>query len=390
MNTFKKITLTSAVAFALFAFNACGDDSGSTSASGENSALSSAVEDDESSSSVNDDSSSSVTPGSSSSVILSDSEGSSSSSSVKADGKSSSSINKVGSSSSSSVKGNGVSSSSRMICSEEQEGSTKKMLQTGIRYICTNGFWVEISSSSSATSSSSYYDMSEQFNPDIEYGSMTDLRDGKVYKTVRVEFGYDDIDSITIFAENLNYGKLILGGTVQSDSTKYCYNDDPWYCDNGFGGLYSWSNAMKFPAACDSNAVGTDACPEKFDYINDLLQHQGLCPEGWHVLSISEWDVLLKITGFIDGSLFQREHGSKAVFGGSNQYGVSILPGGQWHPEGFVSMGKFAEFWLPRQDSEKGNVAFGTYFSQSTYMRDSGSTKEQGFSIRCVKNYDRE
>lgn len=382
MNTIKKIGLVSVVAFAMCAFNACGDDSNSTSASAENSAQSSAVEDDDSSSSINDDSSSSVTPGS-------DLE-SSSSSSVKADGKSSSSINKVGSSSSSSVKGNGVSSSSRMICSEEQEGSTKKMLQTGIRYICTNGFWVEIQSSSSATSSSSYYDMSEQFNPDIEYGSMTDPRDGKVYKTVRVEFGYDDIDSITIFAENLNYGKLILGGTVQSDSTKYCYNDDPWYCDNGFGGLYSWSNAMNFPAACDSNAVGTDACPEKFDYINDLLQHQGLCPEGWHVLSISEWDVLLKITGFIDGSLFQRTHGSKAVFGGSNQYGVSILPGGQWHPEGFVSMGKFAAFWLPRQDSEKGNVAFRTYFSQSTYMRAFESTKEQGFSIRCVKNYDRE
>ena len=34
MKTFKKIGLVSAVAFALFAFNACGDDSGSTSASG--------------------------------------------------------------------------------------------------------------------------------------------------------------------------------------------------------------------------------------------------------------------------------------------------------------------------------------------------------------------
>lgn len=327
-----------------------------------------------------------VCPGSSSSVIPSDSEGSSSSSSVKADGKSSSSNHEINSSSSSQSE----EINCKWFCTSECEGSTR-WRNTTTKETCRNGEWLNIDSLENLNkSSSSYYDMSEQFNPDIEYGSMTDPRDGKVYKTVRVEYGYDDIDSITIFAENLNYGKLILGGTVQSDSTKYCYNDDPWYCDNGFGGLYSWSNAMNFSAACDSNAVGTDACPEKFDYINDLLQHQGLCPEGWHVLSISEWDVLLKITGFIDGSLFQRKHGSKAVFGGSNQYGVSILPGGQWHPEGFVSMGKFAEFWLPRQDSEKGNVAFGTYFSQSTYMRDSGSTKEQGFSIRCVKNYDRE
>ena len=58
MKTFKKIGLVSAVAFALFTFNACGDDSNSTSALGENGSLSSAVEDDESSSSINGDNSS--------------------------------------------------------------------------------------------------------------------------------------------------------------------------------------------------------------------------------------------------------------------------------------------------------------------------------------------
>lgn len=238
--------------------------------------------------------------------------------------------------------------------------------------------------------------MSEQFNPDIEYGSMTDPRDGKVYKTVRVKYGYRDIDSVTIFAENLNYGEMILGGVTQGRGTKYCYNDDPWYCDNGFGGLYSWSNAMNFPAACDSNALGSAICPEKFNYtyknekfegLSMFVHHQGICPDGWHVMNKDVWDILLERSG---ESFFASTYGSKAVFGGSNQYGVSILPGGQWHPEGFVSMGKFAEFWLPQQNTEKGNVAFGTYFSQSTYMRASGSTKEQGFSIRCVQNYDRE
>ncbi len=387
MNTFKKITLTSAVAFALFAFNACGDDSNSTSASGENSALSSVVEDDESSSSINDNSSSS-------SVIPSDSEGSSSSSSVKVDEKSSSSINKVGSSSSSSVKGNGVSSSSQMICSVDKEGSTKTMMQTGIRYICTNGFWVEISSSSSATSSSSYYDMSEQFNPDIEYGSMTDPRDGKVYKTVRVEYGYDDIDSITIFAENLNYGKLILGGTVQSDSTKYCYNDDPWYCDNGFGGLYSWSNAMNFPAACDSNAVGTDACPEKFDYINDLLQHQGICPDGWHVMGTFAWNELLHITHFPDGSLFRSTHGSKAVFGGSNEYGVSILPGGYWESnhKKYLLMGDASLYFCPQEYKyeDMTNLAYYVGIHSNSFNRTTSLYKSSATPIRCVQNYDRE
>lgn len=388
MNTIKRIGLVSAVAFALFAFNACGDDSNSTSASGENSALSSVVEDDESSSSINDNSSSS-------SVIPSDSEGSSSSSSVKVDEKSSSSINKVGSSSSSSVKGNGVSSSSQMICSVDKEGSTKTMMQTGIRYICTNGFWVEISSSSSATSSSSYYDMSEQFNPDIEYGSMTDPRDGKVYKTVRVKYGYRDIDSVTIFAENLNYGEMILGGGTQGRGTKYCYNDDPWYCDNGFGGLYSWSNAMNFPAACDSNALGSAICPEKFNYtykneqfegLSMFVHHQGICPDGWHVMNKDVWDILLERSG---ESFFASTYGSKAVFYRSNKYGVSILPGGYWNEE-FKSIGQTAIFWTPSQSRDYPERANYIGIHSSSFNRNQALPKVQGYSIRCVQNYDRE
>ncbi|PWJ54715.1 MULTISPECIES: FISUMP domain-containing protein [unclassified Fibrobacter] len=380
MNIFKKITLTSAVAFALFTFNACGDDSGSTSALGENGSLSSAVEDDDSSSSINDDSSSSVTPGS-------DPE-SSSSSKTKGSSSSVKGSESTGASSSSRIT-NSSSSTLILPCEAAEEGEIMTILKTGIDYICTNGFWVEISSSSSATSSSSYYDMSEQFNPDIEYGSMTDPRDGKVYKTVRVEYGYDDIDSITIFAENLNYGKLILGGTVQSDSTKYCYNDDPWYCDNGFGGLYSWSNAMNFSAACDSNAVGTDACPEKFNDSNGSLQHQGICPDGWHVMSTFAWNELLHITHFPDGSLFRSTHGSKAVFGGSNDYGVSILPGGYWNEE-FKSIGQTAIFWTPIQSRDYPERANYIAIHSSSFNRNQALPKVQGYSIRCVQNYDRE
>lgn len=371
------------VAFAFLlslALVACGGDSGSNAIS-ESSSDSVA---EASSGGGKGNSSGSVVPASSSSVK----EGGSSSS-VETDEKSSSSVDKNGSSSSNRVFS---SSSADMSCEADEEGETMKVLKTGIRYICTNGFWVEISSSS-ATSSSSYYDMAEQFNPDIEYGSMTDPRDGKIYKTVKVKYGYRGVDSVTIFAENLNYGQMVAGGSVQGNSTKYCYNDDPWYCDNGFGGLYSWSNAMNFPAACDSNALGTEACPNKFNLSHenekmpktgDYVQHQGICPDGWHVMNEDVWIVLLERSG---ESLFCSVYGSKAVFYESNKYGVSILPGGQWHPDGFVSMGKFAEFWLPQQNAEKGNVAFRTYFSQSTYNRAFGSTKVQGFSIRCVQNY---
>ncbi|OWV08667.1 FISUMP domain-containing protein [Fibrobacter sp. UWH1] len=386
MNTIKKIGLVSAVAFALFAFNACGDDSGSTSASGENSALSSAVEEDESSSSINDDSSSSVIPDS-------DLE---SSSSTKTKGSSSSvkGSESTGASSSSRIT-NSSSSTLILPCEAAEEGEIMTILKTGIDYICTNGFWVEIQSSSSATSSSSYYDMSEQFNPDIEYGSMTDPRDGKVYKTVRVKYGYRDIDSVTIFAENLNYGEMILGGGTQGRGTKYCYNDDPWYCDNGFGGLYSWSNAMNFPAACDSNALGSAICPEKFNYtykneqfegLSMFVHHQGICPDGWHVMNKDVWDILLERSG---ESFFASTYGSKAVFYRSNEYGVSILPGGYWNEE-FKSIGQTAIFWTPSQSRDYPERANYIGIHSSSFNRNQALPKVQGYSIRCVQNYDRE
>ena len=122
--------------------------------------------------------------------------------------------------------------------------------------ICHDGQWLNLDSMerANAPSSSSYFDMTEQFNSDVKYGEFTDPRDGKKYRTVTIDYKYHmrGVDSVTIFAENLNYGERVPGGTVQGKGTKYCYDDDPWYCDNGWGGLYTWSNAMGFPAVCDS------------------------------------------------------------------------------------------------------------------------------------------
>ena len=98
-------------------------------------------------------------------------------------------------------------------------------------------------------------------------------------------------EEYTFFAENLNYGKQIMANATEfSDSVveKVCYNDDEWYCDNGFGGLYSWSEAMNIPKKYDTVAV------EKLDttYFNAHQYIQGICPEGWHIMEEREWRFL--------------------------------------------------------------------------------------------------
>ena len=72
--------------------------------------------------------------------------------------------------------------------------------------VCRSGQWLNLDSMENAnTSSSSYFDMTEQFNEKVSYGEFTDPRDEQKYRTVDI---YDKVYDITytILAENLNYG----------------------------------------------------------------------------------------------------------------------------------------------------------------------------------------
>ncbi|OWV03808.1 FISUMP domain-containing protein [Fibrobacter sp. UWH1] len=375
MNTFKKITLTSAVAFALFAFNACGDDSGSTSASGENSTLSSAVEDDESSSSINGDNSS-VTPGSSSSVILSDSEGSSSSSSVKVNGKSSSSS-----------KRDDISSSSSSLAYRRcQEGTLDTLLKDyEIVYVrCQNDMW-RVDSIVKLEMPKVYPDMDSVFGSKATYGTFTDPRDGKVYRTVK-SFDMDGNYSFTVMAQNLNFADTVLdiATTIFDDAKieKSCYKDDPWYCDNYFGALYSWSEAMGLPKVCDSVSVADNPkCTANFnDKYPEDSKVRGVCPEGWHVMNETEWKHVAITPAGIDlsHSLLSQAIWSHK-FAVKNSYGMSILPHGD---DGYEK--ELANFWIP---SEKDlDVAKTITFSLEEFSV-SKSYKRSHLNIRCVLDY---
>ncbi|MBR6123171.1 hypothetical protein IKQ19_06190, partial [Candidatus Saccharibacteria bacterium] len=171
------------------------------------------------------------------------SSGGSSKSSSSVSGKNSSSSVNSGSDTSSSDGGSYLSSSKEELekCSQEEEGSAMVMLNENRereRYVCTNGFWIlQQSSSSMVESSSSYYDMSKQYNENVEYGEFTDPRDGKVYRTITYAAKPYISSNIVAMASNLNYGEMVLvDSATNADGVveKFCYNDDPWYCENGF------------------------------------------------------------------------------------------------------------------------------------------------------------
>jgi uncharacterized protein (TIGR02145 family) len=366
-------------------FIACGDESGSSApapdpADGSSSSVAPTSNDEDLSSSSQkssgkEKSSSSVKPG--------DDSQKSSSSSGKTNGSSSSEEGVVSSSS----------SNSETICNDGDLDTLRSGLYIIYRK-CENGTWVKDHYDVLAPSSSSdaHYDMTEQFYcngyPDCEYASedYTDPRDKQVYKTLTYVF-LDSSHVYRVFAENLNYGKQIMKGSLNFDDDaveKYCYNDDEWYCDNVFGGLYTWSEAMGLPKACDSLFVdSSSACKDSFvppeghsEKFGFYVQRQGICPEGWHVMNGREWLRLNDVS--------HRGLSSPIVWHGWNSRGFSALPVGYLRNGEYVDFGGWAFFHEPEEfEAKRAKIH---YISKQSH-REANDYKNIAASIRCVEDY---
>ena len=163
-----------------------------------------------------------------------------------------------------------------------------------------------------------------RFNKEIDYGVMTDNRDNKVYKTVK-------IGSQVWMAENLNYYD---SATMPLDEMSSCFNDKDENCDVG-GRLYNWNAAVDSVTLaknidfreCETSAI-LCKLPSKI---------QGACPNGWHLPDTLEWVTLFNAVGGIStaGKVLKSltGWGDKTANGysglnGTDVYGFSVLPTG--------------------------------------------------------------
>jgi uncharacterized protein (TIGR02145 family) len=137
-------------------------------------------------------------------------------------------------------------------------------------------------------------------------GSLTDARDGKSYKTVKI--------GVQVWmAENLNFA---------TDSGSWCYDKNPENCSI-YGRLYSWEIAKT------------------------------ACPSGWHLPSYNEWNILSKYLGgyaIAGGKLKSKLGWTSPNTNATNESGFSGLPGGilydNCYGNGiFVDIGKVGYFW---------------------------------------------
>ena len=359
-----------AVLAAFFALSAC-DDSSSAS-SDETGISSSSVETsdlDESSSSVDKKSSgneSTEKDKSSSSVKGSEPVEVSSSSAKETKGSSDSK-------SSSSVK-SGDSSSSKKDTSSSSENSSSSKNQS-------SSSSVKQSSSSVASSSSEYkpYNHMKAFNSDSvltgAYKQFTYEGRSYYYLTINGTNQNDEAASVTVMAENLNVGEMVDGDKDQNNDSKierYCYDNDTTNCQK-YGGLYQWAEAMKLSSECNTKSCADSIKPN----------HQGICPDGWRLLTYDDIYVIVHADGNKNGV----EDIRSTNFGGMNFSGYSLMGSGTLWSHNFKSLNQHTYWFYPEESknyAEEGAFA-GSQGKSSTGNSRSEQYKTYGFSVRCAK-----
>ena len=208
-----------------------------------------------------------------------------------------------------------------------------------------------------------------RFNPSIGYGSMTDERDGKVYKTV-------EIGDQVWMAENLNYYDTTDVNVKEKGS---CYGKKGFEysatCDVA-GRLYTWAAAM---------GKTKDECGHDCDLGTGNVQ--GICPSGWHIPTYAEWEALFTAVGgqSAAGKILKSQTGWYGG-NGTDVFGFSALPAGYKDDlHFFFEAGYDADFWsATERDSVDAYFMCLYHEFSAAYLR--YSDKDYFFSVRCLKN----
>ena len=257
-----------------------------------------------------------------------------------------------------------------------------RCVMDGVFVMPSSSSSVASSSSISSSSSSGSFDWSlpkeTYLNPNIEYDSIVDSRDGKVYKTVK-------IGDQTWMAENLNYDP----GQGGSDDAKYdwswCFNNEPKNCDVA-GRLYTWAAAIDSVKLANDAENPQDCGDGKACYLSSTVQ--GICDKGWHLPTRMEWKALFTAVGdqSTAGVVLKSQVGWYNDGNGTDAFGFSALPAGySIDKDHFYNAGLNADFWSSTEYASKyAYDMYMTYHFEDALVTD--FNKSYGYSVRCVKD----
>ena len=206
---------------------------------------------------------------------------------------------------------------------------------------------------------------------EVSLSTLIDSRDGQSYKTVT-------IGSQTWMAQNLNY----------ETANSYCYDHDLSNCIK-YGRFYTWATAMDSVETWTTNGkscgYGKTCSP--------TLPVRGVCPEGWHLPTVGEWNVLFTAVGgqSTAGKMLKSTSGwvcsdngrhVRISGNGTDDFSFSVLPVVDWEHR---TEGCYAYFW----SSDEGGSGH-AYDVKLSYGNDYAdldlSYKFYYYPVRCIKD----
>ena len=269
------------------------------------------------------------------------------------------------------------SSSSSSVTPQSSESETSVSSSSAKSSSSKNG---DAKSSSSSAESLSSDASSIGFFEDGVTGTMTDGRDGQIYKIVK-------IGRQIWMAENLNYAytgvPYIYTETNTSDSSSWCYDNDPANCTK-YGRLYTWSAAMDSVGRWSTNGKG---CGNETT-CSPTYPVRGVCPEGWHLPTELEWGMLFILDGYTSTAAerLKSTSGWTDNGNGSDIYSFAVLPAGiRYANGGYAGEGGYAIFWTSDSDDDYYADAEAMSYDSNGVGR-YGLYKQEGYSVRCVKD----
>jgi uncharacterized protein (TIGR02145 family) len=114
-----------------------------------------------------------------------------------------------------------------------------------------------------------------------------------------------------------------------------------------------------------------------------------LCPAGWHIPSMAEWETLINFSGKDSLAAIAMKKVDPLWIGNinaSNSSGFSALPGGRMQPGGFIYEGRDANFWATDESTFPGSAKGITLTAGFDGISRIDWGKNVGFSCRCVKD----
>ena len=193
-------------------------------------------------------------------------------------------------------------------------------------------------------------------------GTPTVTYTGKTYNTVQ-------IGNQCWLQQNLDVGTMIQGSHDQTNNgiiEKYCYDNDPNNC-NIYGGLYQWDEAMQYSTTPDT---------------------QGICPPGWHIPTLAEFQTLRTTVNNDDKALKAIGQGGGGGGGaGTNTSGFSALLAGARVNDGpytFTNLGSYAVIWSSTEASSTLARKLMLAIYRGIFLGE--FPKVYGQSVRCLKD----